>query len=168
MKKICIIGALFVLLIGSLLHFAYDLSDGNLFISFISPINESLWEHFKLGFYSFLLYGLITYPFIKHKVHNFWFALGLSPIILNAIIFLLYSTYTYFTDESILWLDITIYVFAIIIAFFLFYKLTTSSPLPHFTQWIGVILILLMICAFIAFTLNPPNQFDLFVDPTQS
>ena len=168
MKKISIIGALFVLLIGSLLHFTYDLSDGNTFISFISPINESLWEHFKLGFYSFLLYGLIVYKFAKSKAHNYWFALGLSPIILNIIIYLLYSTYTHFTDKSIFWIDIAIYTFAILVAFFIFYKLTTLPPLPHFTQWIGFILIVLMITAFIFFTLNPPNQFDIFVDPTKS
>lgn len=168
MKKFSIIGTLFVLLIGSLLHFTYELSNGNAFVALFSPINESLWEHFKLGFYSLILYALIAYPFIKNKANNYLFALGISSIILNLVIGLLYYTYTHFTDKSIFWLDITIYILSVIIAFFIFYKLTTLAPLPIITQWIGLIIILLTISAFIMFTLNPPNQLELFVDPTKS
>lgn len=168
LKKFSIIGTFFVILLGTFLHFAYELSDGNAFVALFTPISESIWEHFKLGFYSLIIYALIAYLFVKKKANNYLFATGVSSIILNLIITLLYYAYNIFTDKSIIWLDISIYILAVAIAFFIFYKLTTRPPLPTITKWIGLIIILFTISAFIAFTLNPPNQFDLFIDHTKS
>ena len=86
LSKFISIGIAFVIVIGSLLHFTYEWSGNNLLVSFFAPINESVWEHFKLGFFPFILYGLLMYPLIKDKVNNYIFGLGFSSLILNTTI----------------------------------------------------------------------------------
>ena len=43
-----IIGAVFTIITGTLLHFVYEWSGESLFVGIFSPINESVWEHLKL------------------------------------------------------------------------------------------------------------------------
>lgn len=44
---------------GTLLHFAYELSGRNALVSLFAPINESVWEHYKLAFWPLVAAGLI-------------------------------------------------------------------------------------------------------------
>ena len=39
-----IIGAVFTIITGTLLHFVYEWSGESLFVGIFSPINESVWE----------------------------------------------------------------------------------------------------------------------------
>lgn len=161
------IGIFFVLIIGSLLHFVYDWSGQNTLVSFIAPISESVWEHFKLGFYALMLYAILAYPFIKDKVHNYIFGLGISSLILTAIIGIGYSLYTEISYHSIFWFDIALFVLGIFVAFWALYKIITYKQLPPLFNWIGLLIILITIGLFIVFTINPPTQFELFKDPTK-
>ena len=43
---------------GTLLHFAYEISGRNPLVSLFAPINESVWEHYKLAFFPLLVAGL--------------------------------------------------------------------------------------------------------------
>ena len=43
---------------GTLLHFAYEISGRNTLVSLFAPINESVWEHYKLAFFPLLVAGL--------------------------------------------------------------------------------------------------------------
>ncbi|MDA3731187.1 DUF6512 family protein [Niameybacter massiliensis] len=167
LKKFIILGILFVAAVGSLLHFLYDWSNQNILISFIAPVSESVWEHFKLGFYALLLYGLITYFFIRDKVNNFIFGLSLSSIGLNVSIGLLFYLYKLFIHHSIPWIDITLFIIGIIFAFFILYKILTLPPLPPIFNWIGIFIILITISGFVIFTLKPLTRFDIFKDPTK-
>nr|WP_307992655.1 DUF6512 family protein [uncultured Niameybacter sp.] len=164
-KFICI-GIAFVIVIGSLLHFTYEWSGNNLFVSFFAPVNESVWEHFKLGFFPIILYGLLMFPLIKDKVNNYIFGLGFSSLILNTTIVSLYYLYTSFTHRSINWIDISIFIIGVIVAFVVFYKILSLSSLPHFFNWIGLAIIVLTICLFIIFTISPLTRFEIFKDPT--
>ena len=49
--KFTILGIIFTVITGTLLHFVYDLSNGNPVVGLFAPINESVWEHLKLLFY---------------------------------------------------------------------------------------------------------------------
>lgn len=58
-KNYQIFSILFVFLLGTLLHFTYELSGNNLFIATFSAVNESVWEHLKLIFFPSLLTVII-------------------------------------------------------------------------------------------------------------
>ncbi len=44
-------GAAFVIIAGSALHFVFEWSGGFRPVAWLAAVNESTWEHFKLGFW---------------------------------------------------------------------------------------------------------------------
>ena len=60
-----IIGAVFTIITGTLLHFVYEWSGESLFVGIFSPINESVWEHLKLLFFPMSVWILIGYFIFK-------------------------------------------------------------------------------------------------------
>ena len=52
-------GFTFTSVMGTLLHFLYELSGGRLWAAVISGVNESTWEHMKLLFWPLFLFALI-------------------------------------------------------------------------------------------------------------
>lgn len=64
-----IIGAVFTIITGTLLHFVYEWSGESLFVGIFSPINESVWEHLKLLFFPMSVWILIGYLFLG-KIQN--------------------------------------------------------------------------------------------------
>lgn len=161
------LGILFVLIVGSLFHFIYDWSNHLFWVGLIAPISESVWEHFKLGFYALVLYSLISYPFIRIKVNNYLFAVGMSSIALNLLIGLGYMGYTHLLQDHFFLLDLLLYFLGVIFSFFIFYKIIVLPKLPSYFSWIGGIILFSTIVLFVLFTLNPPTQFELFKDPTK-
>ena len=77
LKTDTIIGILFVIITGTLSHFFYDWSGNSRIAGFVTPVNESVWEHMKLLFFPMLLYALFMifrlreeYPL--EKICCFW------------------------------------------------------------------------------------------------
>ena len=85
-----LIGAFFISILGTFLHFTYDLSNHNKYVSLFSAVNESVWEHLKLLVFPSFLWTLIEIPFL-YKNHNFLFAKCVSLIIMTLII-IIFST----------------------------------------------------------------------------
>ncbi len=57
--KYQIFSAIFAIILGTLLHFAYEWSGNNAFVGSFSSINESTWEHLKLAFFPMLITAII-------------------------------------------------------------------------------------------------------------
>ena len=53
-----LLGILFAIAAGILLHFAYEWSMENPFVALFAPVNESVWEHLKMLFFPVFLYTL--------------------------------------------------------------------------------------------------------------
>lgn len=51
-KKYQIISSIFVCILGTLLHFTYKVFGENSFVASFSAVNESVWEHLKLLYFS--------------------------------------------------------------------------------------------------------------------
>lgn len=62
------IGMVFIILLGSLFHFTFELSDFNPVVGAFSAVNESVWEHLKLGFWPFG--NLHCYWILENKRQN--------------------------------------------------------------------------------------------------
>ena len=67
MLKKEIIANVFMIVLGTLMHFAYQLSNQNPIVGMFVPINESVWEHLKLLFFPGLFYFLGETFFQKEK-----------------------------------------------------------------------------------------------------
>ena len=48
-----------MVLLGSFLHFTYDLSNHNKTVALFSAVNESTWEHIKLGLTPYFIWTVI-------------------------------------------------------------------------------------------------------------
>ena len=120
-KKIlifCIIGFLFVSIMGALSHFFYEWSSYNKIIGILFPANESAWEHLKLAILPTILYFAFGKIFIKND--NYLFALFISLLVPIVVIPILFYTCTAVIGHEILFIDILIYLFAVLFAFVIF------------------------------------------------
>ena len=114
-KKYCIIGIFFTVLLGTLLHFTYDLSGNSDFVAILSAVNESTWEHLKLLFFPTLIFSLVEYFFVKNEVSNYIISVAISVLVGMISIIVLYNTYYGFLGYNIDFINITIFYIALII-----------------------------------------------------
>jgi hypothetical protein len=105
-----IAGTMFILAAGSLLHFVYVWSGYADIVSLFAPVNESIWEHLKLGFWPLIVWSVCEFAFIRRKVNNFFPARLAGSICLSLFIVIVYYTYTFFTGKPILAVDISSFV----------------------------------------------------------
>lgn len=154
-------GILFISIIGSILHFVYDLSGKMLIVGFFSPVNESVWEHLKLGFLPTIIYWTISY-FVISKKNNI--SLGkwiysASIALLTCPLFILSFHYTYsgaFGFHSII-LDISSFYMGIIIAQLLALHLYKYAKIKTYHYYVAIFILIILVTSFVVFTLNPPE-----------
>ncbi len=160
-KRYFFIGIIFVSVLGTLLHFAYDWSGGNDFLGLFVPINESIWEHTKLLFFPMILYAV----FLNRKARENHPCI-LSDLICGALfgvsaIIVLFYTYSGITGNHFAVVDILIFYISVLMSFFIVYKRTINGKSCNN---IFIILGVAMIFLFIIFTLFPP-EIPLFIAP---
>ena len=157
-----IAGTLFMIAVGSLLHFTYAWSGYNPFIGMISGVNESVWEHLKLGYWSLVFFILIEYWFIRKIANNFCLAKALGILGLQLFIVSFFYVYTLFIQE-ILIIDIISYIIGCIFCQFISYKLLTTKKLSKVWNIIGAIFLTFHAIILIAFTFYPPEK-NIFLE----
>lgn len=166
LKVYTILGILFTVVLGILLHFVFEWSNQNRIVGFFSPINESTWEHIKMLAYPMLIFSGLEYIKTGPVYDNFIIAKALGILAGMLSIVMLFYTYTGVIGKSVVVVDIIIYILSVIIAY-----LISSYLLKHRTfhssifQPIGVLIILAIIIAFMWFTFFPP-KIPLFMDPS--
>jgi hypothetical protein len=150
-------GIVFLIVVGSLLHFTFDWSNQLPLVGVFSAVNESVWEHLKLGFWSVILFSLLEYWFIRNKTNNFLFAKGLGAVVLQGTILLVFYTYTMFSGEPILAIDISSYILGCILCQVVSYFILTKVNEKKIFNNVGMVLILIHAILLITFTFVPPK-----------
>ena len=92
-KNYQIVSAIFVCILGILLHFTYEFFGENIFIASFSAVNESVWEHLKLLFFPLLFTTIIGYFYIGKKAPSFLCSKTLG--IITSMLFIIIFFYTY-------------------------------------------------------------------------
>jgi len=156
-------GIIFVFLLGALLHFVFEWSGESRIVGLFASVNESVWEHFKLGFWPMCLYAAIEYRFLYERVNNFLTAKAVAVYIIPIITGLVFYGYTAIIGEEILIFDIIIFLIAIIVGQLTSYKVMTSAKLPKYTNIISPIFIILLAFVLMLFTFYPPHL-PIFLD----
>ncbi len=165
LKKINIAGALFTILLGTLLHFTYDLSGNSDFVAIFSAVNESIWEHLKLIFFPMIIFAVANFFIYGKNYPNFWACNLVSVVTGMLFITVVYCTYMGVIGESGAIFNISLFVAGVIIAYILNYNLLSKGYLGSAAlNRIAVLLIILMIALFWIFTFFPP-LLNIFKDP---
>ena len=156
-------GVIFVFLVGALLHFLFEWSDESRFVGLFASVNESVWEHFKQGFWPMCLFAAIEYGFLRDYINNFLVAKAIAVYIIPIVTGLVFYTYTAIVGEEILLVDILIFLVAIIVGQLTSYKIMTSTKLPKYTSFISLAFIILLAIIIMVFTFYPPHL-PIFLD----
>ena len=157
-----IIGTLFIIFIGTALHFTFALSGNNPIVGSVSAVNESVWEHLKLPFWPSLLWLLlIIYP-LRKNISNFFSSRVIGIILMLVIIPVVFYSYTAFTEE-ILAVDIATFMVAVIIGQVVSYSLYKQENRSRLTEAVAIAVIALLAIIFIMFTFYPPHL-PIFMD----
>jgi len=159
-----LIGIIFIVIFGSILHFTFELSGHNIIVAVFSAVNESVWEHLKLGFWPALIYAIIEYRYLNKKTNNFLFAKTVGIYLIPVAIAILFYSYTAITGESILIIDILIFIIAVVIGQISSYRLLKIKKFPKSLEKMSLVFLIILVIMFVLFTFYPP-QLPIFRDP---
>jgi len=157
-------GIVFIIIFGSILHFTFEWSGSQALVGVFSAVNESVWEHFKLGFWPAVVFALIEFKYLKKSTNNFLFAKTVGIYLIPVVIMVIFYSYTAILGESILVIDILSFVVAVIVGQLVSYRLLTWKTLPYNLDKVSLIALILLGLAFVLFTFYPP-QLPMFQDP---
>lgn len=152
-----LIGIVFIIILGSVLHFTFEWSGSQAVVGVFSAVNESVWEHLKLAFWPALLFLLVEYAPLKKMAANFFFAKSVSVYLMVLIIPVVFYSYTAVTGESILAVDIASFVVAVVFGQLASCKLLTHKRLSEKLVWISLSALVALGIAFALFTFIPPQ-----------
>lgn len=148
---------------GTILHFLYDWTGGNILVSPFSGVNESTWEHMKLLFWPLFLFALAQRPFFKGQ-NNYWCVKLAETLLGLALIPVLFYTYNGVFGKSPDWINIAIFYITALLVFLFEWWAFRNDQLQCKHPRIALATICLIGVLFVAFTFAPP-QIPLFQDP---
>ena len=146
---------LFVTILGSLLHFAYEWSGNNFIVGLFSPINESVWEHLKLLFFPMLFLTLWDYFVRENKNTDFLSSRALGILAGMGFIITAYYTITGVIGKNIDWLNIVIFLLGVLVSFLV--ERTLSQRNSHIRSTAAIAILITFIVLFAIFTVAPPE-----------
>ena len=150
---------LFVALFGTVWHFVYPFSRKLALLAPFAPVNESVFEHVKIGAVPLALFVLATPPALRPPCA----ALGLLLGTVYFLIFMPANFYAYrrFTGRAVLWIDIASFYAETLIAAAIGYALS-FAPVSLSPPWL-YFAIAALLAAVSALTYFPP-RLPLFLD----
>jgi hypothetical protein len=157
-------GIVFIIVVGTVLHFVFEWSGRAIPIAPIAAVNESVWEHLKLGFWPALVYAALEYSRFGKSAKNFPLAKTLGIYLIPITIVVLFYSYTAILGHDLLIADILIFVVAVIAGQLVSYKLLRASPLPERLNRFAPIALAVLGILLVLFTFYPPHL-PLFRDP---
>ena len=162
LKAIKIIGFFVIFLLCFPFHFLYDWLPNSLFSIFF-PVNESIWEHMKLIYTSFIFYGIFDYLlFKKNKIdfNNFLIQLFLIPIIAIFIYLIIFIPIYKMIGENMI-ISIGLLAIVILIEQILSYFILQYKTIKY-QNIIGIIGNILVYIIFGYLTYNPIENYIFY------
>lgn len=164
-EKWQIIGAVFTLIIGTLLHFTYQWSGNSSIVGAVAPVNESTWEHLKLLTTPIIAFGILEFFMYGRSYTNFIPVKVLSILAGMLTVIVLFYTYTGIVGRHFLIADIAVFAAGLAVAYFFSAKfLQTACFTGNTAVKLGILGLVLIMAAVVVFTFYPPS-IGLFADP---
>lgn len=153
------IGIIFISIFGTFLHFLYEISNHNKLVAIFAAVNESTWEHIKIGMTPTIIWSIY---YILNT--NYLISISLSLLTIIIVIPILFYTYTYFTKKSILWIDVICFYVTITLSQLVFNHFINIDTLPPIYTYLSIILLLIELISYLTLTYHPIKNF-IFKDP---
>ena len=150
-----IISTIFVMVLGTLLHFTYKWSGNNVIVGIFSPINESIWEHLKLMFFPMLITIIIGYLYKGKDVDNYLSSKVIGTVVMISFTIVFYYTYSGILGTNYTGVDVSIFFIAVALGQYVSYKLMKTKF--HGNNITATIILLVLLLCFVIFTFFPPN-----------
>jgi hypothetical protein len=157
-------GIVFIVFLGSALHFTFEWSGGNPLVGVFSAVNESVWEHLKLSFWPALLYALLEHRHLRGRTDRFLPAKAVGIYLMPLFITSSFYLYRAFLEESLA-LDLSIFVLAVAIGQLASYRLMVRRGPSRISARASLLALALLAGLFVVFTFSPPHL-PIFEDPT--
>ncbi len=156
LRSLELLGAAGVVVLGFLLHFAYDWTGGSRAVAALAPVNESVWEHLKLVVIPVTVLGLVETRWVVDRGRLWWAKLVEMALACSLIVSCFYTYTGAFGVRSIIAVDIASFLVAVGIGQWASYRLITSSVrVPPL--WVSVLGTVLVLAGFAALTFVPPH-----------
>lgn len=164
LKKTLTLNIFIIFTLSFLTHFIYDIFPINLNAIFF-PVNESIFEHMKMIYTTFLIDGIILFIILKKtniKHNNFISSLFISSIITIVFFLIIWLPIYYRIGENLIITLIILFISIFLSQIINYYILTLTTN--KFLNYISLILIIIFTIIFAYFTYNPLYN-DFFFDP---
>lgn len=161
LKKIKIIDVIFVFVLSFLWHFAYDLIPNN-FTALFFPVNESIWEHMKIIYFTLIIGSLLEILLAKRfkiKLNNKLIEMVTKSCV-GVIFYLIIFIPVYLIIGENMIFAISLMLITYVLMELLGFKIATSAELD-----IKIMPIIILVLGFILFailTFYPPHTFLFF------
>ncbi len=154
-----------ITIVGSLLHFAFDWSGHNRIVAVFGAVNESYWEHIKIAFWPLMAWFIVQFAIGGWAIPGFvpaaTIALYAVPVTMIAIVF----GYKRLARRNVLWMDIVAFLATVAVSLIVFALIAGELDASGWTIALSVFFLIVLGIAFAAYTIAPPEEPDLFVDP---
>ena len=157
------VGIIVICVIGTFLHFLYEISDHKKFVAIFAAVNESTWEHIKICITPTILWSLYD-GYIYGLNGNYIIGKAFCLLTIILLIPALFYLYTAFTKKSILFIDVICFYVTVICSQLVFKYFISLDTLPFIYTYLCSILLFFEICAYMFLTFNPIKNF-IFEDP---
>ncbi len=162
LKRLCLYGTLFVIVLGTISHFIYEWSGESPLAALFCPVNESTWEHMKLLFFPAFFFSFYLIGRLKEQFPCIITASALGILLGTFSIPLIFYSYTKLLDHNYLILDILTFVISVTICFLCIYVYTFCFNFSF--PYLSVLFILIFAFCFFLFTFYPP-ELKWFISP---
>ena len=112
-----VLGLLFVLAAGNLLHFVYDWTGQSPVVGALAAVNESVWEHMKLLTTPWVLWSIAELVAVGRSGLPVTAARAAGLLAGLAAIPMLFYTYRGVLGRDLMWMDIAIFQIAVLLGF---------------------------------------------------
>jgi hypothetical protein len=158
-----VVGGISIFLVGSFLHFAYELSGFAVIVAPFGSVNESTWEHLKLFYWPGVAFAVVQHAYLRHQVNNFWLAKAASLWITTIGVALAFYCYLGIVlpinGKGDLAGTLVTAVIGIGLGQAASFALLTGHPRTPWTRIAGIGLIISLGAAMVLFTFATPRIF---------
>lgn len=162
LKVSSITGFFAIVLLGVFYHDLYHWTNRSLLIAIMAPVNESVWEHLKLGLWALISFSVVEYFVVGKFVNNYFIAKAVGVLVISFTVLTVYYAYTTLLGRNIIALDITSYVLGVLLCQWVGYNLYLLKN-SGFLNGLGLIILTGLVILFALFTFYPPET-ELFKD----
>jgi len=158
-----LIGIAVISVVGSALHFLFELSGEWPPVGVIAAVNESVFEHLKLTFWPTVVYAAATYALLRKSAKNFIIAKTVAVYVMPVTIIVLFYGYTTLTGIESVIIDILIFIVAVAVGQLVSYRMLIMERLPQWLKWLSMVFLVILAVIYGLFTFYPPHV-DFFMD----